>query len=297
MAPGALVNALRRRAATPCRWGVETRGGSSQLVCVDRRDKRRPRVVEALRCGDLTAEARRFADADTTLLLQADEYALQWIDAPAVDDAELNDALRWAVREHIDWDPTEVAVAGYRLPASAGGRALALAAAAPRERIRAHVGAWSHAARRRLSIDVPEHALRNLLWLASGPDCAGLLHVGPEASHLIVARAGALESRRRFALDYAALADADAQALEPFLLDLQRTFDAHQRLAGGKELQRLWITGVGDVGLLARRIAEGLQICCEALALSELIDWHARLPLHDVSAGLDFTYALGAALR
>lgn len=288
-------SAARRHAARARRWGVQTDAREGSLVCVDRRDERRPRVVEALRTGDLAAEASRLADADTTLLLQPDDYALHWIDAPAVADDELNDALRWALREHIDWDPTEVAVAGYRLPGAAGGRALALAAVAPRERIRAHVGAWPHAARRRLSIDVPEHALRNLLWLASGPECAGLLHVGLDSAHLIVARAGAVESRRRLALDHAAL--ADGHALDALLLELQRTFDAHQRLVGGEELQRVWVSVVGDVAPLARRIGEDLQLRCEPLPLSGLVDWQAHTPPHDSAAGIDFTFALGAALR
>ena len=289
--------ALRWRAAARRRWGVETSAGRCHIVCVERHDERRPRAVEALSAGATAEQAQRFVDVDTTLLLQPDAYALQWIDAPAVPDAELGDALRWALRERIDWDPADVVVSGYRLPASAGAREVALAAAAPREIIRRLVEAWPHAARKRLAIDVPEHALRNLLWLASGSACAGLLHIGLDASHLIIARAGAVESRRRFALDHTNVFGADGSVSDSFLLDLQRTFDSHQRLAGGVELQRLWVGGIGDIESIARNIGEGLQLRCEPLVLSDLVDWQASEPLHDVAAGIDFTFALGAALR
>lgn len=280
-----------------CRWGLQVGPGGIAAVACDMTDPGRPRVGDARQAGAFADLAPLVGGDDKILLLPADDYAMEWVDAPPVKDDELSEALRWALQDRMEWNPEEVSVSGYRLAELQHGRSIALAVATPRERIRHWVGDWQRTSRRRLAIDVPEQALRNLASLASGDACVGLLHVSLDASLLVVVRAGAIESRRRLNQHHRSLADPSSQAFESFVLDVQRTLDAHGRLGGSGEIKRLWISSVGDTVALSDQIDEQLSVRCEPFDIANWLDWKAPLPLHDAAAGQDFTYALGAALR
>lgn len=291
-----LRHRLPARAAS-ARWGVQASPVRQLAVRCHWDGAQRPRFTQALASAPAAFDASVLAGTATTLLLPTDDYAIEWVDAPKVPPSEIDDALRWSIKDRIEWPLDEVAVSGYPMPATSSSRRLAMAVAAPRERLRHWVGSWSAAARARLAIDVPEQALRNLAGLASGDGCAGLLHIGFDDAMLVVVRAGALESRRLLPHDHETFADAGSPSFEAAVLDLQRTLDAHARLVGIVDSLTLWVSSVGDAEASAVALDDHLGVRCEPFDARRWIDWRADRPLHDRASGIDFLYAVGAALR
>lgn len=291
-----LRHRLSGRAAPAC-WGVQA--SESRHLAVECRwdGARRPRFTRAFASEPTALDVRTFGRAATTLLLPTDDYAIEWVDAPRVPLSEMSEALRWSIKDRVEWALDEVAVSGYPMPATASSRRLAMAVAAPRERLRHWVGSWPAAVRARLAIDVPEQALRNFATLASGDDCVGLLHAGFDAAMMVVVRAGALETRRLLPYDHQTLAGPASPAFESVVLDLQRTLDAYARLAGDADLRTLWVSSVGDAEASAAALDEHLGARCEPFEPRRWVDWCPDRPLHDRETGVDFLYAAGAALR
>lgn len=283
--------------ASAVHWGVEVTPGRCLSLSCDRTDPARPRVTSAQPLTEPAAQAQRFAGSSTTVLLPVDEYAIEWIDAPSVPDTELAGALRWTIQDRIDWPVADVAISAYRLAGNGTTRSTALVAAAPRDRIKHWVGAWPDKVHRYLAIDVPEQALRNLTLLTSGKACAGWLHAGKDSALLVVVREGAVETRRRLPYGQQALNDTSSHSFETFVLEIQRTLDAHGRSAGDATFDRLWVSSIGDAQALAQILGDQLSARCEAFDVARWIDWQAPAPLHDAASGCDYTYALGAALR
>jgi MSHA biogenesis protein MshI len=279
------------------RWGVQAT--ASRLLAVQCRwdGDQRPRFLRAVLAEPGALEGRSFSGSTTTLLLPPDDYAIEWVEAPPVPAAELVDALRWSIKDRIDWPLEDVAVSGYEMPPATTSRRLAVAVAAPRDRLRHWLRGCPAEVAGRLAIDVPEQALRNLAVLASGGACVGMLHAGFDAATLVVVRAGALEACRRLPYDHATVADPASPLFEAVVLDLQRTLDAHARQVGDVDFQHLWVSSVGDARASAATLGEHLVARCEPFEPQRWVEWCADLPLHDQSNGTDFLVAAGAALR
>ena len=248
---------------------------------------------------DVHAQAYR-----NTTLLGAGEYQILTLDAPNVPPEELKTAVRWRLKDMLDFPAADATVDVIDIPADKNGpgRAQSLFAVAARNNAVAQRQALYGECKIALSvIDIPEMAQRNIAGLmeTQGRGLAMLSFDG-EGGLLTVTFDGELYLARRIDVTVAQLADtSDAQRQQYYdkiTLELQRSFDYFDRQFHFISVARLVLAPSGGDGLHAY-LADNLYMPVEALDLTALLDF-SRVPDLLSSAGqARFFLALGAALR
>jgi MSHA biogenesis protein MshI len=189
---------------------------------------------------DLAKSAKNLdvADRQCITVLRPGDYQLLVLDAPNVPPEELRAAIRWRIKDMIDYhvDDATVDVLDIPVDKTASGRTRSMFAAAARnDIIQSCVEKFQGAGVPLSVIDIPETAQRNLasLYEDKGRGVA-MLHLGEESGLLTVSYAGELYLSRRLEIPLSALTrDDDAQqrndCFQRVLLELQRTLDHLER--------------------------------------------------------------------
>jgi MSHA biogenesis protein MshI len=171
-------------------------------------------------------------------VLRPGDYQLLVLDAPNVPQEELRAAIRWRIKDMIDYhvDDATVDVLDIPVDKAASGRTRSMFAVASRnDVIQACVEKFQGAGVPLSVIDIPETAQRNLasLYEDKGRGVA-MLHLGEESGLLTVSHSGELYLSRRLDIPLSALTrDDNAPQREEYfqriLLELQRTLDHLER--------------------------------------------------------------------
>ena len=308
-----MLSSSVRPAAASGRLGVQVGAAGASGAMVSRPPGAKPRLT-ALHAASgeaaLAALARwrrqlGLRRTPVNLLIDGGDYQVLPLDVPDVQPDEVANAMRWRVKDMIDFPPEEASIGCLLLPnASDSSRTQqALVVVSHRDTIARWMKRTYDANLELDSIDVPELALRNLALLAAGEGACALLHVGLDRSTLVMVWRGELCSLRRFDVRASQFLDAgkdDFDALvERLGQDVQRSSDAFERQFYAAALGRLWVTQE-QAGLdLAAPLASHVTLQVRPLALREWleIEIDADTPLMDSAQGIDFLPAIGAALR
>ena len=305
-----LASTLRPAVAPGC-CGVQASAGQASAAVVSRRQGAKPRlsaVHAASGPGALATLARwqrrtGLQRARVNLLLEGGDYQILPLDVPEVQPEEVAAAMRWRVKDMIDFAPEEASIGCLLVPTAADSSRTqqALVVVSRRETIAGWI-TRSRAARLDVqSIDVPELALRNLALLAAGESACALLHVGLERTTLVIVWRGELCSLRRFDLRASQYLDASPEGRDALVErlghDVQRSSDSFERQFYAAALGRLWVTQEQAGLALAAPLAGHITLQVRPLVLREWIEIDAQTPLMDVAAGVDLIPAIGAALR
>ena len=286
-----------------CRDGVE-------LVRVKRPNGEGPRVTAcefrpASDVSDLRAVLMRLATdynlkhARCTLALEPGEYTLVVTDAPAVPKEEMRAAVRWRVKDLLDFPVDEATLDVFDAPAGAAGQS-----ANP-----VYVVAARNGAIRRVAelcndtginldvIDVPELAQRNVAALCP-EDQLGLALVVFEPDHglITLTRNGDLYMSRRidFGTDALSRSEDATRYFEPITLELQRSLDYYDSHFRAAPITHLIVALPVAVPGLVESLTANLTLKVSELRLAE------RLGCDAAFATLleeRCTMTLGAALR
>ena len=239
-----------------------------------------------------------------TTLLGAGEYQILTLDAPNVPPEELKTAVRWRLKDMLDFPAADATVDVIDIPADKNGpgRSQSLFAVAARNNAVAQRQALYGECKITLSvIDIPEMAQRNIAGLmeTQGRGLAMLSFDG-EGGLLTVTFDGELYLARRIDVTVAQLADtSDAQRQQYYdkiTLELQRSFDYFDRQFHFISVARLVLAPTGSDGLHAY-LADNLYMPVEALDLTALLDFSRVPDLLSAAGQARFFLALGAALR
>lgn len=239
-----------------------------------------------------------------TTLLGAGEYQILTLDAPNVPQEELKTAVRWRLKDMLDFPAADATVDVIDIPADKNGpgRAQSLFAVAARNNAVAQRQVLYGECKIALSvIDIPEMAQRNIAGLmeTQGRGLAMLSFDG-EGGLLTVTFDGELYLARRIDVTVVQLADtSDAQRQQYYdkiTLELQRSFDYFDRQFHFISVARLVLAPGGSDGLHAY-LADNLYMPVEALDLTALFDFSKVPDLLAVAGQARFFLALGAALR
>lgn len=238
-----------------------------------------------------------------TSLIEFPEYQLHNVEAPGVPDAELRQALRWTIKDLIDFPVEEAAVDVLTIPAGSEQRTRNVFVVTAR---RQHVGALAklfEAANVPLdAVDIPELAQRNLTVLFETPArAAAMLAFHSGSCWLTITGNGELLVARRIdiSLDRLLGADPDQRGiyLDRIALELQRSFDNFDRQFGFIAVSRLLLANVPpDCGLKAA-LQANLDLAVDDLALSEALDLDRVPDLAPDDALAARLLVIGAALR
>lgn len=291
--------------------GVVRQGERLDLAHVVRAAGQRPQVRlcdafhierdEADALSRLT-HARALKRYRCTALLGEADYRLVQLEAPGVPSEEMVQAVRWRLKDVVDFPVDNAAIAVAEIPTEGGRQANVFAIAAPREAVGARMAIFDQAKLPLEAIDVPEMAVRNVaaLFEVENRGLAFLLLTGQD-SLLVISYRGELYLSRRIDVSAAALETADAerrqQLLERLALELQRTLDNFDRQYGFVSINRLLVASEFDSPGTVAALAENLYVPIAAVDLGEVLDFASVPELRSLERQAQSLLAVGAALR
>ena len=221
-----------------------------------------------------------------TTLLKPQEYNILLVEAPAVKPEELKAAVRWRIKDMLDYhvDDATIDVLDVPVPAGAVQRAHYMYTVAARnDTIRSTVERFTAAGMPLAVIDIPDTAQRNIAARLETDQRAGVAVTFDAHGGLITVNyAGELYLSRRLDVTAQQLDEADdelrARLLDRVLVETQRSLDHCERTYPFFALGRVVVgpmSGLvtGDT-LLRDHLAANLYLPVEAIELNQLM----RLP-------------------
>jgi MSHA biogenesis protein MshI len=261
----------------------------------------RGEVVEALQTAKRQLRLDRFRIAT---LLGPDEYQLHMVDAPNVPEAETKAAVRWRVKDLLDYPPEAATVDTLPVPGDPRGSRPrnVFAVSARNERVAACMAPFAEAKLPLHVIDIPETCQRNVAGLFEEPGRGlALLTFGDRNAMLTITLGGELYVARTFDVTLPQLVAATGEnrvaTLDRAVLELQRSFDHFDRQFGGLPLARLLVAPIPDADGIAAHLATNLYMPVEVLDLAAVLDLEAAPELRAAEAQAAALPVLGCALR
>ncbi len=239
-------------------------------------------------------------------LMAADEYQLLSVDAPNVPREELKTAIRWRLKDMLDFHIDDATIDVLDIPAdkNAAVRNHSMYAVAARNlHIQQHQALFGLAKIPLSVIDIPEMAQRNIAQLLE-PEGRGLalLSFDVDGGLLTVTFGGELYLSRRIEVPLAQLAQSDADqqsaCYEKITLELQRSLDHFDRQHHAIAVAKLVLSPIGDAAAgLQQYLATNLYIPVETLSLASILDLSQVPALMPLDMQQRYFMTLGAALR
>ncbi len=306
-----MLGLLKKTAAAKGRVGISI-GRDQIAVAIIRRDGG---AAALERCDVVPFDPKAGADAAAlalrsvdlprmaiSVVLRPEDYQLALVEAPDVPPAELRAAMRWRLKDAIDFRVEDAVIDVFDVPTqhrAAQGRMM-YAVAARRGAIERYATALAGNPSFDV-IDVPELCLRNLAALlpaaASG---VALLHLGEVAATIVLVRGSTFYFARQMDLQ-ATLRIASGSALSDrvdagsVVLELQRSLDYYERHFDQPPITRIAVSPPGSrAASLAEDLARETGLEVTTLDLGALLDCATEL---DAAVQAQCLLAVGAALR
>jgi len=293
--------------------GLTAIGLQSDGVCVVRvthERGQRPRVVawerRAQEEGGSEAKLMQRISADhhlkrarCTTLLDTSEYSLLLTEAPDVKPDELKTALRWRVKDLIDFHINDATLDAFELPGSDGNKSREMYAIAARnEAIRRRVDLMQVAGINLEVIDIPEMAQRNLAALLP-EDAKGVavISFSNRGGLLTVSKQGELYLSRNLdvGLDLLTQSGGLTGYYDHVVLEIQRSLDYYESHFRQSPIQHLVLAPVAArMPELLEHLRANLSVSVAVMSLADLIEMDAAMPAELEGPCL---FTLGAALR
>ncbi len=183
-------------------------------------------------------------DARCVELLEVNSYQLLLVEAPNVTPAEIKAAMRWRIKDLINFNIDDAVMDVCDIPAQnlSGPSKMMYVVVTRAALVQKHIALAKNAGLDLSVIDIPEMALRNITALFP-EDSAGvaLVHLTPQGGHIILTREGTLYLARKIELSFARLFDGlkaarpdealpdDVQSLlDNIALEVQRSLDYYE---------------------------------------------------------------------
>ena len=240
----------------------------------------------------------------TVAVLQHAQYQLLTLDAPDLPREEWRDAIRWLLKDMVEFAVDNAGIDLIDIPADPQQRRRAslMAVAAPRSALAPLADAGADARLPWHAIDVPETALRNIAVLcAEAGRGEALLHVGRSHSTLVLVAQDELLMTRHIEATLDQLTDPDEtlrqQNYERAALELQRTLDNVERQFSHANLARLQVAPGAPLLGFIEYVRDLVYVPVLGFELGGVIDLSAVPELTDPVEQAAYLPAIGAALR
>jgi MSHA biogenesis protein MshI len=239
-----------------------------------------------------------------TTLLGTGQYQLQLVEAPAVPAQELKQAVRWKLKDLLDYPVEAATVDVASVPSDPAGNVrgqFVHAVSARNDAVAGRMKLFHEAKLPLRAIDVPEMAQRNVARLFEEPNRGlAMLAFDRRGGMLTFTAAGELYMSRYTDITLEQLASTSRetreQALERLVLELQRSIDHFDRQFSYVTLARLLVARVPVEGL-QQYLADNLYLPVQWLDLAEGLDFSSTPGLRDPMRQSEHLHLLGAALR
>ncbi|HYD78406.1 MAG TPA: agglutinin biogenesis protein MshI [Paucimonas sp.] len=248
----------------------------------------------------------RAAAYHCTTLLGVGEYQLLSVDAPNVPPEELKVAIRWRLKDLLDFhvDDATIDVLDVPVDKHAPVRNRSMFAVAARNQVIEQRQTLFADAKFPLSvIDIPEMAQRNISALLE-PEGRGVAMLSFDAAGglLTVTYSGELYLSRRIEVPLSQLQEGGEEQRTPYYdritLELQRSLDHFDRQYHFITMSKLFLAPLPDGSeALQKYLASNLYMPVEMLDLETVLDFSKTPELKSRDGQHRFFMTLGAALR
>lgn len=234
-------------------------------------------------------------------VLKARDYQMFAVDRPEVPEAEARVAVRWSLKDMLDYPLESATVDAVSVPSADSSRKpQMLAIVARNEAIAATVRPFNDADIELSAIDVPELAQRNLARLleTEGRGLA-LFGVDDSAATVTFTAGGELYQSRRIEVALKDFENEDgAEALyDRVALELQRSLDHFDRQYRNVTVSRVVVSAVPYRDRFVEYLGANLTLPVEVLDLEQIIDFPGVPELRDPLRQAQCLQLIGAAMR
>ena len=231
------------------------------------------------------------------LVMPAGNYQLILGEAPKVPQEELAEALRWRVKDLVQFPIAEAVIDGFFLPedSARGGNRMAYAVVAQHKQVEAQVNLARATGLELKNIDISELTLRNLAETCCDTKRGvAIVKLQQGGGSLQIIRDGNLYLSRQFSLAYNAglLDDLPGDSL---VLELQRSLDYFERQMRQVPPSHVYLCGENvTADKITPEIRNSVAVSINLLNLENGLQIADSIPEHSLSLCL---HAIGAALR
>jgi MSHA biogenesis protein MshI len=196
-------------------------------------------------------------------------YRLLLVEAPDVPADELRAAVRWRVKDLIDFHVDDAVIDVFEMPphARGGPRRMMYAVTAKAELVKREIERVEGAGLKLDVVDIPELSLRNIATLLeSDQRGAALLYLSERRSTLLLVRQGTLYLARYIETGVATLTEAGElrpEIVAGLALEVRRSLDYFESHYEQTSIQQLHVSGLDaadretiarDLGLVVREV-------------------------------------------
>lgn len=245
------------------------------------------------------ANQARLAGEQTHLVLGNGEYQLLLVEAPRVEPSELRAAVRWKVKDLIDFHIDDAVIDVFEIPGQENrphAQSMMYAVVARSRQVRDRIDQVGDAELQLEVIDITEMALRNLASLLD-EDARGVvtLYMAPDYGMITVTRQGNLYLTRRLETGTDALTADENNALDQLVLEIQRSLDYYDSHFSQPPLRHLKVLpGFDGHDRMVQWLDNNLGVEVTSFDASRLLDCQVALEGEGLGPIL---VAVGGALR
>ena len=246
------------------------------------------------------AHNRELGNAAVSAVLGTDEYQLVQVEAPDVKPEELRGAVRWKLKDIINFPPSDAVVDVFEIPEQARyvESRMIYAVAARAEAVKRVVSLVKPRVRGFDCIDIPEMCLRNVAALLPQDERGvALIALGDDFAQLTLTCRGVLYLARRIDLGRRGDSRAAAEGIDvaSLALELQRSLDYYESHFDRPAITEVVVvSGDGRADQLLTGLGTATGHSIRLLEIAELFDITDGVEPDMRWPGL---LALGAALR
>ena len=247
------------------------------------------------------AQNMKLGRYECAALLRPGEYQFLLVDAPAVPREELKSAIRWKIKDMIDYhvDDATVDVLDIPPPENATSRNhMMFAVSAKNEVLQERIRQFEEARIPLSVIDIPETAQRNIASLYESPDRAvGLVYFSDDDGLFTINFRGELYLARRLEVGLSQLGEDSLErtgSLERLAVEVQRTLDHFDRQFRAVPVERVLVAPAAAEGI-ADFLKGRLGVRAEDMDLNDVLAFDGVPPDRDTQWRL--FHHFGASLR
>jgi MSHA biogenesis protein MshI len=236
--------------------------------------------------------------APAVSVLDPGGYRLLLVEAPDVPAEELRAAVRWRVKDLIDFHVDDAVIDVFEMPSHARGgpNRMMYAVTAKADAVKQQIELIEGAGLKLDVIDIPELSLRNVAArLEAGERGTAFLYLGERRCTLLLVRQGVLYLARYVETGVATLAEAGelrADLVAGLALEVRRSLDYFESHYEQTSIRQLYASGLDEAD--RQQIADELGITVRDVELKNLFDMDDTLSNELQRLCLP---AIGAALR
>ncbi len=224
--------------------------------------------------------------APATIILSQGQYQLLLIESPDVPDDELKQAVRWRIKDLVDFDVGSAAVDVIQLPEDAfpSGRQMVYVVVAKQSIIDDARHLIEGAGLQLKYIDVAETALNNLLRNDDlGHQGTALMYLQPKQGMINLIRNSSLYLSRGIRANISQLENSilsESDAFNHLVLEIQRSLDYYESQLGQAPATHLFLTPLaGGIVHLSEALDANLGVRVDLLDLPAILEGAEGMPL------------------